>query len=74
MSNFRRVTVTVPAAVLKAADLDKGDLRFHTDFRSIYATVLNKWLKVDSKLVLGTGFKEIGVLGLSTSHRNYARP
>jgi uncharacterized protein (DUF1501 family) len=25
-------------------DLDSGDLKFHTDFRSVYATVLQSWL------------------------------
>src|SRR5262249_40507552 len=25
-------------------DLDSGDLRFHTDFRRVYATMLDKWL------------------------------
>ncbi len=33
-------------------DLDAGDLRYTTDFRSIYATVLDKWLKTDSKKIL----------------------
>ena len=33
-------------------DLDAGDLKYTTDFRSIYATVLDKWLKTDSKKVL----------------------
>ena len=27
-------------------DLGDGDLKFHTDFRRVYATVLNSWLKV----------------------------
>jgi uncharacterized protein (DUF1501 family) len=25
-------------------DLEGGDLKFHTDFRSVYATVLQSWL------------------------------
>jgi uncharacterized protein (DUF1501 family) len=25
-------------------DLDKGNLKFHTDFRQVYATVIDKWL------------------------------
>ncbi|MEO7933913.1 MAG: DUF1501 domain-containing protein [Chthoniobacterales bacterium] len=33
-------------------DLDHGDLKYTTDFRSIYATVLDKWLKTDSRKVL----------------------
>lgn len=37
-------------------DLDRGDLRFSTDFRSVYATVLEKWLGADSTRVLGARF------------------
>jgi uncharacterized protein (DUF1501 family) len=35
------------------SDLDSGDLRFHTDFRRVYATLLDQWLGVDSNIVLG---------------------
>src|SRR5205823_10550445 len=38
------------------SDLDNGDLKFNTDFRSVYATVLEKWLGVDSALLLGQKF------------------
>jgi uncharacterized protein (DUF1501 family) len=37
-------------------DLDRGDLRFSTDFRSVYATVLQKWLGADPVKVLGGQF------------------
>jgi uncharacterized protein (DUF1501 family) len=37
-------------------DLDNGDLKFHTDFRSVYATVLEKWLQAPSKTILGKQF------------------
>ena len=40
-------------------DLDDGDLKFHTDFRSIYASVLENWMKVDSRKVLGNQFKTV---------------
>ena len=33
-------------------DLDNGDLKFHTDFRSLYATVLQRWLGQDPAAVL----------------------
>ncbi len=33
-------------------DLDAGDLKYKVDFRDVYATVLNKWLNVDNKLIL----------------------
>jgi uncharacterized protein (DUF1501 family) len=35
------------------ADLDDGDLKFHTDFRRLYATLLDGWLACDSQAVLG---------------------
>ena len=35
------------------SDLDDGDLKFHTDFRSVYATALTRWLGRDPATVLG---------------------
>ena len=43
-------------------DLDNGDLKFHTDFRRVYATVLDGWLKADSRAVLNGRFKNLRVL------------
>ena len=43
-------------------DLDKGDLRMGIDFRSVYATVLDRWMAVDSKTVLGLRFEHVGLL------------
>ncbi|MBI4604232.1 MAG: DUF1800 family protein [Planctomycetes bacterium] len=34
-------------------DLDAGGLRHHTDFRRVYATVLDRWLGFDARAVLG---------------------
>lgn len=34
-------------------DLDDGDLRFHTDFRSIYATIIDGWFSGSSEPILG---------------------
>lgn len=33
-------------------DLDDGDLKHKIDFKQVYATVLNKWLQADDKLIL----------------------
>ena len=44
------------------ADLDQGDIRFTTDFRSVYATVLEGVLGVDSKVGLGARFAPLGFL------------
>ncbi len=43
-------------------DLDSGDLKFHTDFRQVYATLLDKWLQCDSQQVLSGQFKHIPLL------------
>ncbi|MEP7232558.1 MAG: DUF1501 domain-containing protein [Ginsengibacter sp.] len=34
-------------------DLNEGDLKHTVDFKNIYATVLNKWLGADDKVILG---------------------
>jgi uncharacterized protein (DUF1501 family) len=41
------------------ADLDAGDLKFHTDFRRVYATLLDGWLGCDSKAVLGATWDHV---------------
>ena len=41
-------------------DLDSGDLRFHTDFRAVYATLLDKWLLTPSQPILGGSFAHLG--------------
>jgi uncharacterized protein (DUF1501 family) len=43
------------------AKLADGNLVHHTDFRRVYAAVLETWLGVESKPVLGEGFKPLGV-------------
>ena len=40
-------------------DLDQGDLKFSTDFRSVYATVLDRWLGANSEVVLGSRFEDL---------------
>jgi uncharacterized protein (DUF1501 family) len=43
-------------------DLDSGDLRYHTDFRRVYATLLDHWLGCDSQAVLGGKFEHLEAL------------
>ena len=43
-------------------DLDDGDLKFHIDFRQVYATVLDQWLGIDSQAVLGKRYEMLPVL------------
>jgi uncharacterized protein (DUF1501 family) len=44
------------------ADLNDGDLKYNVDFRNVYATVINKWLGVDEKIVLGSAFEKMGFI------------
>lgn len=44
------------------ANLDDGDLMHQIDFRSVYATILDKWLEADSKSILGRRFDKLGFL------------
>lgn len=42
------------------SDLDTdNDLKYHTDFRSVYATLLDNWLECDSKTVLGAKWDHV---------------
>jgi len=43
-------------------DLDQGDLKFNTDFRNVYASVLQNWLETPSKPILGQQFKTMNIL------------
>jgi uncharacterized protein (DUF1501 family) len=43
-------------------DLDNGSPKVHTDFRRVYATVLDRWLGFESKPVLGKQFEALDVL------------
>src|SRR5207248_9146876 len=45
---------------LAPADLFQGDLKYSVDFRSVYAGVLERWLKTDSTAVLGAKFTPLG--------------
>ena len=42
--------------------LDEGDIAHNIDFRSIYATVLNKWLRADDTKILGRAFDKLTVI------------
>ena len=44
------------------SDLDADDLKFHTDFRRLYATLLDDWLGCDSKAVLGAKWDHVKAL------------
>lgn len=43
-------------------NLADGDLKHHIDFRQVYATLLDNWLKADSVSILGERFVNLGFL------------
>lgn len=42
--------------LLDPTSLHNGDLRHSTDFRSVYASILEQWLRTDPRPILGTPF------------------
>ena len=44
------------------ADLNEGDLKHKVDFKSVYATVLNKWLGADDKMILGSFYDQLNFI------------
>ena len=45
------------------ADLEDGDLKYHTDFRQVYACVLDRWLGWNSESVLGGQYMAVDAIG-----------
>ena len=46
------------------SDLDSaGNMKVKVDFRSVYATILDKWLGADSQSILGGNYGNVGFLG-----------
>jgi uncharacterized protein (DUF1501 family) len=43
---------------LKAEDLVQGDLNPNMDFRGVYSTILERWLKLDAKPIVGGTFEQ----------------
>jgi uncharacterized protein (DUF1501 family) len=43
-------------------DLDQGDLKASTDFRQVYATVLERWLGAKSEPILGRRFEQLAFI------------
>jgi len=39
--------------------LDNGNLRYTTDFRSVYATILSRWLSASDSSILGGTYKQL---------------
>lgn len=43
-------------------DLTEGDLKHGIDFRSVYSTVLDRWLGADPQKILGHNFERVGFI------------
>ena len=43
-------------------DLDDGDLKHHTDFRRIYASMLEHWLGLPARSIVGEGIEPLSLL------------
>ncbi|GGI45815.1 hypothetical protein GCM10008018_14010 [Paenibacillus marchantiophytorum] len=42
-------------------DLSYGDLKYQVDFRSVYSTILESWLKGDTQSVLGKTYENLNI-------------
>jgi uncharacterized protein (DUF1501 family) len=47
---------------LEAGKLLEGDLHFNNDFRGLYATLLERWMHMDSKPIVGGTFEQLDFL------------
>jgi uncharacterized protein (DUF1501 family) len=44
------------------SDLQDGDLKYKIDFKSVYATVLNKWMGMDDKAILNDQYEHLNFI------------
>ena len=44
---------------LAAGKLLEGDLQYNNDFRGLYAALLEDWLAIDSKPIVGGSFEKL---------------
>ena len=78
-----RVKGGLYGAPSRTNDLDaNGNLKYHVDFRQVYATILDTWMKADSRQVLGYNFGNLaffdggpgsGVAPVTRPHRRRRR-
>jgi len=47
---------------LAPADLQDGDIKYNTDFRSVYASILQEWLQTNSLPILGRQFPTLPIV------------
>jgi uncharacterized protein (DUF1501 family) len=46
---------------LKSSDLTLGNLKYNVDFRSTYASVLDKWMQIESEPIVNGKFEEFAI-------------
>ncbi|PQJ30752.1 twin-arginine translocation pathway signal [Nonlabens arenilitoris] len=56
--NLKNAGFYNPAANLSQLD-DNGDLKFEIDFRTVYATILDRWMDIDDATVLNKEFSKL---------------
>ena len=44
---------------LKEEDQLDGDLRFNVDFRSVYSTIVDKWMGLDARSAIGGNYENL---------------
>jgi len=54
------------------SDLDQGDLKFTTDFRSVYGTIVSDWLGGDPGTVVGGSFPKVPLFAGNLALRKVA--
>lgn len=52
----------------------RGNLRPEVDFRSMYGTVLDKWMRADSNEILGAGFEALPLFRSGPGNRDIVNP
>lgn len=57
-----RIRAGLVGAMPSLSDLDSGDLKTSIDFRRVYATLLDGWLGLPSREVLGDDFERLPIL------------
>ncbi len=58
----KRITRGIMGRHPSLTDLDQGDLKYNTDFRGVYATLLQDWLDTPSKPILGQQFRTLPMI------------
>ena len=57
----KKVQSGIVGALPSLTDLDDGDLKHHTDFRQVFASVLEGWLGCESESILGGKYAPVGM-------------